>query len=292
MAPAWWQSPPGLSPTRGTRAACHQLSSPERANDNSQGRKPLDTARRQAPAPAGRHNTRTRSLAHSVSAFTKTAWLSLALSIVAVLVFASDGVTRSLEYGYGDLLGGQMWRLLTCHWTHWTADHLLWDVAMFAALGVACERLGRRTFVTCLTLAALAIPLALFCFEPAVQIYRGLSGLDAALFALLITRLFQLDLRAGHYRRPLILTTMALALVAKITWEYTTGTAIFVPTTSTFDVVPLAHVVGAGMGLVVALARLSRVASAAPLTACAQAASAAPHTPLAAPPSADAQCVV
>src|SRR4051794_2008646 len=50
---------------------------------------------------------------------------------------------------FADLLGyervkvgqGEWYRLLTGHFVHWSGEHLVWDVAVFALLGILSERI-------------------------------------------------------------------------------------------------------------------------------------------------------
>ena len=45
------------------------------------------------------------------------------------------GAGPVLQYDRGALAAGKWWGALTGHWAHWSADHLIWDAATFAALG-------------------------------------------------------------------------------------------------------------------------------------------------------------
>src|SRR5689334_9624999 len=78
---------------------------------------------------------------------------SLLLAGLAVIVWlAPAGVAEALQFDRARIASGELWRLVTCHWTHWDADHLAWDVATFVALGVACERRGRVCFLSLMLL--------------------------------------------------------------------------------------------------------------------------------------------
>lgn len=181
-----------------------------------------------------------------------TPW-TLLLSAAAILAAMSPAAMSLLEFARLAVAEGEIWRLLTGHLTHFGADHLLWDVAMFAALGGVCEhRWPRRTRITLVT-SALAISLAIVPLAPEIDTYRGLSGLDSALFGLLATSLLrESDAQRGR------LFTAALCLfltgfVAKIGYELITGTTFFVDSTAAgFVPVPLAHAVGFVVGASIA----------------------------------------
>ena len=42
--------------------------------------------------------------------------------------------------------GGDMWRIATCHFTHFTYEQLAWDALVFLVLGIACARRNRGAF--------------------------------------------------------------------------------------------------------------------------------------------------
>lgn len=165
--------------------------------------------------------------------------LTTALALVAGAVFYSQW-TSALEYDRAAVARGELWRLATCQWTHWSADHLLWDVVVFFALGVACERRGRRSFAWTVAIASVVVPIAVHLACPTLDRFRGLSG-DCALFALIMTRI------GGA-----IGAFAFVGFVVKTIDELVTGTPVFAA--STFAVVPVSHlagfVIGAGCGIV------------------------------------------
>ncbi len=73
-------------------------------------------------------------------------WLTLLLSALAAgLVLCGIG-TEGLEFDRTAISAGQIWRLATGHFTHWNADHMAWDVMMFAVLGAMIERHNRWSY--------------------------------------------------------------------------------------------------------------------------------------------------
>jgi hypothetical protein len=83
--------------------------------------------------------------------------------------------------------------------------------------------------------------------------YRGLSGLDTALFAFVVMHLIGI-MKRNEDRTGRILALIVLAgLGLKITFEAITGEAVFVRNMATdLIVVPLAHIIGVGIGLLAA----------------------------------------
>ena len=179
--------------------------------------------------------------------------VTLCVVAAAVLAGLVPGVAALLEYDRTAIEAGELWRLVTCHLTHLSLDHLVWDGLTFLALGAACERRGRRGFVLALAASAVAIPAALFVLDPGLAVYRGLSGLDMALAGLLAA--CELE------RRPRVAGAALAALAAKLVYELAAGGVLFVRLDGA-EAVPLAHLAGAAIGAAVgihAISSLSRV---------------------------------
>ena len=137
---------------------------------------------------------------------------------------------------------------------------------MFLVLGAVCERRWPRRFVCCLLASPVAISLTLWWAHADVSTYRGLSGVDTALFTLAAVGL--LAEAAARRNRAGTFTIVALfaALAAKIVYEAATGTTLFVHSAGAFVPLPLAHLVGSIVGTAIAAAVnfLGRLAPAGP----------------------------
>ena len=138
----------------------------------------------------------------------------------------------------------ELWRILTCHFTHWSYEQLAWDALAFTSLAVVCWRRDRRAFHATLLASIVLIPIAVLAFAPHVTAYRGLSGLASAMFALLLT----LEWR----RRPTWpVVLLAIGFAAKVIFETVTGGTVFVRDMGSEVVsVPVAHLAGALIGLI------------------------------------------
>ena len=173
-------------------------------------------------------------------------WLALGLSVLAAAVHGLPAGAESLELRR-ELLGAEPWRLVTGHLVHWSLDHMVWDVLTFLGIAVLCERISRCDLAWVLALATPAISLAVLALRPELPVYRGLSGLDVALFALL----------AGQLRGWLG-AGLGAAVAGKVLYEFATGSALFVTTPPGGVVlVPEAHLAGAAVAaLYIACTRL------------------------------------
>ncbi|MEM7050165.1 MAG: rhombosortase [Acidobacteriota bacterium] len=157
----------------------------------------------------------------------------------------------ALQYDRRRIAAGEVWRLVTGHLAHWSWGHALWDGVAFALLVALALRLDRRRLPVVLLASAVAISLAVWFAEPGLRLYRGLSGIDAALFAFVAAALVR---RGGRAR--LVGGIALLLLGAKIAWEMTTGGTLFVAAVDAgFVTVALAHWVGAAVGLAVGFSR-------------------------------------
>ena len=188
---------------------------------------------------------------------------SLWLAIGAALVHAVAGAAAPLELDRTALAAGEWWRLLSGHFVHWTTAQLFWDGVVFAALGGLCWREDPRLFWRTVLGSAAAVSAAVLLLQPEIHHYRGLSGIDAGLFAALGVRSARALWRERRFHALAGLLLAAGSLAAKIAWEATTRTAFFAGDLGP-DVIPLplAHAVGAGVGAVLAALPVATRASA------------------------------
>ncbi len=170
-------------------------------------------------------------------------------ALAALLVYVWPGAGELLQYDRAAIAEGQFWRVATCHLTHWSADHLFWDAVTFVALAAICWAESRRATLACLTVSAAAIPAAVWLLMPDMPTYRGLSGLDSALFALLAAMLIRRGAADRDWRPAALAGGLATAFALKTAFELVTGATMFVDSTAAAMVpIPLAHVVGAVVG--------------------------------------------
>ncbi|HET8577679.1 MAG TPA: rhombosortase [Methylomirabilota bacterium] len=149
-----------------------------------------------------------------------------------------------LEWDRQAIEAGQYWRLLTGHSVHWSLAHLGWDAVAFVMLGAGCERLAPRRFLACSLVSAVLIGLGLWQLRPDLAAYRGLSGVDSALFTMLAAT----RLRAGEKAVPIL--AYLVLFTGKLCFEALTGSALFVPVQLVGATpVPLAHLIGGTVGV-------------------------------------------
>lgn len=170
------------------------------------------------------------------SALRRVPWITLAVAFATLLMPAA------LEYDRAAILRGEVWRLATGHLTHWSPDHLLWDVLAFLALGFVCER-RRAMYAGVLIASAMSVSLILLLGFPEITAYRGLSAVASALW-------FWAALIIAERRLTPAFVLLALFFV-KVMIELTTGTSVFA---SDIAVLPSVHLIGAAVGFCGAVA--------------------------------------
>ena len=182
---------------------------------------------------------------------TRVPCVSLLLSAVAVVLYFLPDVVGDVQYDRAALATGQLWRVVTCHLTHWSLDHLVWDVGALIVLGTLCEVAHRRAFTCCVAVSAVWIPLALWICLPDVSTYRGLSGIDAAAFVLLAVTILGESLAVRQLRWAAACTIVLLAFTGKVCYECVTDATLFVDSAAAgMTPIPLAHVVGGCVGAI------------------------------------------
>jgi rhomboid family GlyGly-CTERM serine protease len=179
---------------------------------------------------------------------------SLLLVMLAMALFALPGASACLQYDRTAIASGEVWRTVTGHLVHWSGDQLVWDGLALGFLGWLCERDGVAAFLRCVVLSAVLISLTLWFAAPWITTYRGLSGIDSALFALVAVRLGREAWLDRQWLKLMLVGLVAGGFVLKLVYEFASGATLFVDSsTGGMTPVPLAHVVGGLVGLVCGL---------------------------------------
>ena len=169
---------------------------------------------------------------------------SLARTLPAVLEFDRQAIHR-----------GELWRLVTGNFVHWSAEHFLLDAGAFAVVGFLYERHVRQ--YPCVLLAcALAVGFGVFALLPDMATYRGLSGVDSGQFAAALWA--ETGLARIERRRWLWLAPVFAVFCTKVLWEMVSG-QMFFGTESLGNIgspVALAHAAGIAAAVIL-LAGLS-----------------------------------
>jgi rhomboid family GlyGly-CTERM serine protease len=168
--------------------------------------------------------------------------------VVTLLVVAAGigtyvipGLASHMVYDRSTILSGEVWRLLTGNWVHFSTRHLLYDLLALGIAGWIIERRGYPYFGLLCVLSALVIGTVLLAIRPEVQSYGGLSGVATA-------AIIYLALRGVKEPAPWrwICIAALILIVGKVLLESITGRFIITAADSApFVPLPLSHIVGA-----------------------------------------------
>ena len=181
-------------------------------------------------------------------------YVSLILTVMALLIHYYYPFRPHLLYTRTALAHGDFWQLISCHWVHLNTDHLLWSAMTFFVLGSFCEIMNRAKYITTVGISALFIPMAIWFILPHLKVYGGLSGLDCALYSLLIVLFIKREWPIQKWRWIIFYTIMLVLLPIKIIYEMASSLTIFVNNRHANMIpVPLSHLMGGVVGLVVGI---------------------------------------
>lgn len=175
-------------------------------------------------------------------------WAVLFL-VPALVVYLLPSVGAAMIYDRSAILAGELWRLLTGHWVHFSASHLFYDVAILGVTTWIIEFRGYRYFPALCFLSALAISLVMLVSLPDMAFYGGLSGIAMASTVYLALH----GWREVEPWRGICLCILLLS-VGKLVFDASIGhfTVVNVEDISIAPV-PLSHFTGAVSGVVVYL---------------------------------------
>ena len=150
-----------------------------------------------------------------------------------------------LIYDRPAILSGEIWRMFTGHWVHFSTSHLVYDLLALGIAGWIIETKNLPHFGWLCVLAPWLISAVLLVSEPQMKLFGGLS-------ALATTAIVYLALFGLHDAPPWRWVCLAalLGIAGKIIFEMSTGHMIFVTTGNVPVTVSVAgHISGALIAL-------------------------------------------
>jgi rhomboid family GlyGly-CTERM serine protease len=171
---------------------------------------------------------------------------TIAIVAVTIAIARLRALGAALVLDRDAVIGGQLWRIVSGSFVHFSMTHLAWDLLVVAVTGVILER-GGWPVGTIVAAAATAIGVAVLAFEPAIARYGGLSGIACTL-----TVIAALGAVGASGLTRWAGAALLVLLPAKLWWEWRTGAFLFVTGAgAAIRAVPLAHLAGAGVGAVI-----------------------------------------
>jgi len=188
----------------------------------------------------------------------KLIWLIPArLLLTVVCLYFIPGTGKLLELNRELVMHGEVWRLVTGHFVHCSLNHLFWDAAAFVVLLGVGQYKDFKGFTMTGIIAVPVISLAVLLLCPEIEIYRGLSGLDTALYAYLVLYCLYDAIKDQNRKSTVLFLLLLTGLLVKNIWEVCTGNVLFCNTDG-FVPVPIAHLVGMLVGFSVFIVNLFR----------------------------------
>lgn len=116
-------------------------------------------------------------------------WLPLLCVLSACL---PEALTAWLEYRRDAILAGEVWRLLSGHFVHYSFAHAILDGLALAMLLSLLDRLGVRSRpLARFGIIAVLLGALLLVAVPDMRVYRGASGLVLAACGMLVVALWR-----------------------------------------------------------------------------------------------------
>jgi len=166
--------------------------------------------------------------------------------LAAGVVTASPALRAIFVYNRAAISQGEIWRVWTGHLVHFGWPHYLADGALFVVIGWALERSNPLCGRISLVLLSAVVSAALFWFDPSMNIYGGLSGVNVGLLVFLACRGWQRNWLDWFW--PAILGIHVVEVFLEIHNHGTGGGAIRFDD-PTIHVATVAHIGGAFYGV-------------------------------------------
>ncbi|MBN2372855.1 rhombosortase [bacterium] len=103
--------------------------------------------------------------------------LTLFIIFISVLSFINVKMSSFFIFDRAELMRGEIWRLFTSHFVHFSKDHLVYNLLAFGTFGWIVERRNHLHFGLMYMLMAPIISSSLFILKPGMGYYGGLSGM-------------------------------------------------------------------------------------------------------------------
>ncbi|MHC4560373.1 MAG: rhombosortase [Planctomycetota bacterium] len=174
------------------------------------------------------------------SLFSHVPIVTLLVLFASVLSFVSSQISSVFIFDRNAAVNGEVWRLLTAHFVHFTPVHLAYNLLIFGVVGSIVEKKSSRRFGLLCVLMAFFISTSLFILRPAMGYYGGLSGMACGS----IYYCALLGARKPHPWRT-VCTLIIFLLPIKIVLEvYNDGSILPYGGQQPFVTMPISHIIG------------------------------------------------
>jgi len=161
----------------------------------------------------------------------------LALSIIS---YCSSSLTSIFIYDRYAILNGEIWRLLSSHFVHFSGIHLFYNILAIGITGWIIEYKKCRLYWLLCLLMAFFIGLTLIILKPCMTYYGGLSGLACGSFIYLLLH----GLRYSQHRRFVYLAALVLVIIKIVIETFHHESILPYLRDTAFVTMPLSHIIG------------------------------------------------
>lgn len=186
-------------------------------------------------------------------------FLSAGVAAFTLGVWMLPGAGEVLQYERDAIISGEVWRPISGHFTHWTASHVFWDLVAFAVLGPLVECRSRALFARTVLASAAAISTGVWFLAPTFEAYRGLSGVDSALFGAVVAWIAGDGIARRTWRGAMPALAAGVVFAVRTVCEVASGVPVFVGVDAAFTSLPIAHLLGALTGAALGVAGRMRM---------------------------------
>jgi len=165
---------------------------------------------------------------------------TLATAFFAVLIFVFPQLGVQLVYDRAAIIHGEIWRLFSGNFVHFSLAHLCYNLAAWFITGSIIELRGYRFFPALCLLSSIIIGMIIFMLAPELNLYAGLSGIVSSAVTYLCLHGIG---EKGIWRW--LCSGMLAGLIAKTVIEMVTGSSMMLlMSEENFVPVPLSHLAG------------------------------------------------
>lgn len=173
---------------------------------------------------------------------TRLPFLTIGLTVTLIGLHWLVSDRTLLYFSAADIYRGQLWRLVSGHFMHADASHLLWNCLGLAVLGMVIEQRSRATLLAALVVGIACVNGLLLTPFSRLDYYCGLSGV---LNTLLLVALWC----EWKQTRSWLIIVLACGSIAKAVIEIMLGTSVL--THISWPPYAWSHVAGLFGGLIV-----------------------------------------
>lgn len=176
------------------------------------------------------------------------AW-TLLICAAASAIHGAPPLQELLFYERTAVDGGELWRLVTGNFVHYSASHFVYNVVPLVIAGALIEMHRLRHFLVLCVVSGVLVGAAVHLGRPEIVVFGGLSGIVTAAVTILCLNGLE---RTGAWRWLCLAVLSGLAV--KIGVELALGSSLFFGDgRSDFVAVPESHAVGAATALLLFL---------------------------------------